>query len=68
MDDAYKAMCHDLIDLIVNFGLMSAIIDQFPEHVRDSFVERMDNVCAFANAQIREIQQFGEAFDDADAG
>lgn len=53
-----------LFTLCLNLGLVASVIDQYPEHVQEGFTERLTLVKEWAEAQIEEVQGFGEAYDE----
>jgi hypothetical protein len=55
-----------LFTLSLNLGLVASVIDQFPENVREGFMEKLGIIKEWAEAQIEEVQMFGEAYDDGE--
>lgn len=53
-----------LFTLCLNLGLVASVMDQFPEHVQEGFVERLGIIKEWAEEQIEEVQSFGEAYDE----
>ena len=51
-------------ETMVNFGLMSSVIGQYPEHVMGGLVERMQLLSVRLDQETEIIQGFGEAFDE----
>jgi len=51
------------IDLLVTVGLFSAVIDNYPEEVRENFKEKIAEFCAVIDQETKEFYDFGEAYD-----
>ena len=52
-----------LFNLCINLGLIASVIDQYPEHVQEGFIERLIMIDRWAERQTEEVQAFGEAYD-----
>lgn len=61
--NAHREMAVTLVDLLVNYGLLSTVMTQYPEYVQEGFVERMGSLTQQMQVEILEVQQFGEALD-----
>lgn len=61
---AWGRMVIELSRLGVHAGILSAASDSWPLHVRENYEERLDELTRYANQQIDELHQFGEAYDE----
>lgn len=61
---AWRDLVTKLAELGVHFGLFNSVMGQFPEHVQENFLERMQRTTAEVDVWIGEIQEFASAFDD----
>jgi hypothetical protein len=50
-------------ETMVNYGLLSSVIDRYPNHVKEGLVERMNNLSLRLDQETKIIMDFGEAFD-----
>jgi hypothetical protein len=54
----------DLVDLAVNAGIMGSIMNRYPLEVQEGWDERIAEIRSWVQDQTRQIQQFGEAYDE----
>lgn len=59
-----RELSADLVDLAVNAGIMGSIMGRYPQEVQDGWDERIAEIRSWVQDQTRQIQQFGEAYDD----
>jgi hypothetical protein len=64
INDQLQSTTHTIFNLAVNLGLIASVIGQYPEHVQEGFVERLQICDRWAQQMIEEVQAFGEAYDD----
>lgn len=62
-DEAWKQLVVRLSELGVHFGLFNAVMERYPPHVQDGFLERINDAIAWCDQQVSEIQDFGDAYD-----
>jgi hypothetical protein len=68
INDQLQATSWAVFNLLINLGLISSVIGQYPEHVQEGFKERLENTERWAQEQTEEAQSFGEAYDDETEG
>ena len=59
-----RELSADLVDLAVNVGIMGSVMDRYPQEVQDGWDERIAEIRSWVSDQTRQIQQFGEAYDE----
>ena len=59
-----RELCADLVDLAVNAGIMGSIMNRYPLEVQEGWDERIAEIRSWVQDQTRQIQQFGEAYDE----
>lgn len=52
------------MQVCVHFGLFNAVMAQYPDHVREGFIERLHQLNTRLDEEIEAIQSFGEYFDE----
>jgi hypothetical protein len=55
-----------LFNLCINLGLIESVIEQYPQHVQEGFIERLEMIEKWGEEQTEEVQSFGEAYDEED--
>lgn len=66
LDPDFNEMCNALIALMVNYGIIGVVLrtdEQYPDHVREAYADRVAAITQRANEETSQIQAFGEAFD-----
>lgn len=63
-EEAFKALVVRLAELGVNVGILDSVMGHYPEHVREGFLEKINNTIDYLDRLTGEFQSFGEAFDD----
>jgi hypothetical protein len=64
LGEKHRILCMSLVDLMVNYGLLAAVMHQYPDHVREGIGERLDHATQWAIEETEKVQSFGEAYDD----
>jgi hypothetical protein len=59
-------MCAVFMELMVSMGLVGSVMGNYPEEVQANWTERMEKYTEWANNQVEEVQQFGQAYDEED--
>jgi hypothetical protein len=59
-----RELSADLVDLAVNAGIMGSIMNRYPLEVQEGWDERIAEIRSWVQDQTRQIQQFGEAYDE----
>jgi hypothetical protein len=62
--EQFKLLASTLAELTVHVGLMSSVANNWPENVQDNWTDKVDGMIERAEQDIREVQQFAEAFDE----
>lgn len=62
-DEAWRALVTKLAELMVHFGLFNSVMEDYPPHVQEGFLERMNATIEEVDNWIEELQTFGSAFD-----
>lgn len=62
--EAYHELCATMVDTLVNYGILSSVITQYPDHVQEGYLERIRTLDGRLRNEISEVQEFGEAFDE----
>lgn len=65
-DQEWRRLVYNLAELSVHSGLMNSVMSQYPPHVGEAFLERLEMLNEHIDRQIKEIQMFGEAYDEED--
>jgi len=63
-DRIWRELVLTAAELVVNLGLMSSVMGQYPEHVREGLDERMTHMVGVMEQEIIAVQDFGEAYDE----
>lgn len=63
-DELFHELTIIVVEMVVNIGIMNSIMGQMPEHVQENWLERMRIVRDSAYSMTKEVQDFGEAFDE----
>lgn len=53
------------MELLVHYGLLNAVVGQYPPHVKAGLVERMQRFESAMQHEIEIVVSFGEAFDES---
>lgn len=64
-NDLWRRVCGTAMELLVHYGLLNAVVGQYPPHVRAGLVERMERFETAMQHEIEIVLGFGEAFDES---
>jgi hypothetical protein len=53
------------MELLVHYGLINAVVGQYPPHVKVGLMERMERFEYALQQEIEIVVGFGEAFDES---